>query len=349
MSTRSLRIHETSNPQIVSLPIDDIVPDSGQPRKTFSPETHRNLTRSIKATGQISPIVVRPGSEGKYLIVVGERRWRAAKEAGLAHLDCIVRDDIGEQVTREMQFAENCQRDDISPLEQARSFKEYIDRYGVSQSELSRRTGIPQRTISDRLTLLSLPASVHARIEAHEIGPYEAVRIAALPAHQQEGAAEAVSSGLIPGRMLDKLVKMVQTNPERPLRDIIKQLHSPQVIGRSPVRTAFDKGKSVTGRVELKKETSQTDVASILAISHYLGIRKQNECSDLKKRVCVFHSWSSREEIPQGAGAPVQIENPRMYWHVKPTPLFCAFCPINLELHELEDDLTEIEDLLEVD
>ena len=78
-----------------------------------------------------------------------------------------------------MQFAENYQRQDIPPLEQARSFKDYLSRYKVSQSELSRRTGIPQRTISDRLALLSLPASVHAKIEAGEIGPYEALKIAA--------------------------------------------------------------------------------------------------------------------------------------------------------------------------
>ena len=128
--------------------------------------------------------------------MVGERRWWAAKEAGLAHLNCIVRNDIKEREAREMQFAENCQRDDVPPLEQARAWKAYLDRYKVTQ------------------------------MEAGNIGPYEAVKIAALPVDQQELAAEVVSSGLIRGRMLDKLAKMARANPERPLQDIIKQLHS---------------------------------------------------------------------------------------------------------------------------
>jgi ParB/RepB/Spo0J family partition protein len=273
--------------EIDSLPIDYIVPDPSQPRKTFSESNQRSLARSLRTTGQVSPIVVKPGPEGKYVIVVGERRWRAARDAGLAQLECVVRNDIDEQVTREMQFAENYQRDDVPPLEQARSLKEYMDRYAVSQSELSRRTGIPQRTISDRLILLSLPASVHTRIEAGEIGPYEAVKIAALRVDQQEGAAKIVSSGLIRGRMLDKLVKMARANPERPLQYIIKQLITSRVIGRSPARAAFSKDKSAPDRVELKKETNLADVKSLFAIIDYSGIRKQKECSYFKKtRVC---------------------------------------------------------------
>jgi len=185
----------TKNGNVVSVRVADIIPDPDQPRKTFTPDGLRGLTHSLQESGQISPILVRPGPEGKYTILVGERRWRAAKDGGLSHIDCIIRDDVDEQKAHEMQLAENYQREDIPPLEQARSFKRYLATYGVSQSELSRRTGIPQRTISDRLALLSLPASVHARLEAGEIGPYEAVRIAALPVEQQEAVARAVSSG----------------------------------------------------------------------------------------------------------------------------------------------------------
>ena len=106
-----------------------------------------------------------------------------------------------------MQFAENYEREDIPPLQQAKGFKDYLETYKVSQSELSRRTGIPQRTISDRLALLSLPASVHAGIEAGEIGPYEALKIARLPDDQQEAAAKAVASGQIGGRTLEDLIR----------------------------------------------------------------------------------------------------------------------------------------------
>ena len=198
------------NSRTVALPIEDVIPDPSQARKTFQSDSLHTLAQSLLQTGQISPLVIRPGPEGKYIIVVGERRWRAARDAGLSHVDCIIRHDIDEQIAREMQFAENYQREDVPPLEQARSWKAYLEKYNLSQSELSRRTAIPQRTISDRLALLSLPVSVHARIEAGEIGPYEAIKISALPSDQQEAVAEAVSSGRIGGRILEKLAKLAR-------------------------------------------------------------------------------------------------------------------------------------------
>lgn len=210
MARRSTGKPAGLNQGTVVLPVEAIVPDPKQPRKTFPADELRNLAESLCEAGQISPIVVRPGPEGKYMIVVGERRWRAACEAGLSHIECVVRCDLDEQRAREMQFAENCQREDIPPLEQARSFKDYLDRYKLSQSELSRRTGIPQRTISNRLALLSLPASLQARIEAGTIGPYEALKIATLPVDQQGAVAEAVSGGRIGGRTLEKLIRRPQ-------------------------------------------------------------------------------------------------------------------------------------------
>jgi ParB family chromosome partitioning protein len=189
--------------QVVPLPLGDIVPDPDQPRKSFATEELGSLARSLAQTGQLSAIVVRPGTGGRYITVVGERRWRAAKQAGMTHIGCIVRYDLDEQKAREMQFAENYEREDIPPLQQARGFRDYLETYKVSQSELSRRTGIPQRTISDRLALLSLPASVHASIEAGKIGRYEALKIARLPDDQQEAVAKAVASGEIGGRTLE--------------------------------------------------------------------------------------------------------------------------------------------------
>ena len=109
--------------------------------------------------------------------MVGERRLEAAKIAGLKQIGCIVRDDIDGRQAREMQFIENHQRNDVPPLEQAKAYRNHMQNYNISQSELSKRTGIPQRTISDRLALLTLPTSVHARIESGEIGPYEAAKI----------------------------------------------------------------------------------------------------------------------------------------------------------------------------
>jgi len=208
----------------VILPIDDILPDPGQPRKNFDPDALSSLAQSLRETGLISPVVVRPGNDGKYMIVVGERRWRASKEAELSHLECIIREDIDEQKAREMQFTENYQRDDVPPLEQARSLKDYLGRYSISQSELSRRTGIPQRTISNRLTLLSLPASLQAKVEAGSIGPYEALKITKLPVEQQGSIIEAVSSGKIGGRELEKLVCSVPQSSNRMIQEPLQMV-----------------------------------------------------------------------------------------------------------------------------
>jgi ParB family chromosome partitioning protein len=237
MPSKLRRNPPTENGRTTALPIENIVPDPGQPRKTFAPDGLDSLADSMLGTGQVSPIVVRSVSEGKYMIVVGERRWRAAKEAGLSYIECVIRHDLDEQKAREMQFAENYQREDIPPLEQARSWKHYLQTYHLSQSELSRRTGIPQRTISDRLALLALPVSVHAKIEAGEIGPYEALKIATLPPDQQEAVAEAVSSDRIGGRILEKLVRLARKAPGTPIQDIIQELASPEAMAMSPAET----------------------------------------------------------------------------------------------------------------
>lgn len=162
--------------QYLSIPLNDLIPDPNQPRKTFKADTLAEMSAGLKKTGQIVPIIVRPAEEGKYLIVVGERRFRAARAINMHDIQCIVRHNIDDQAAKDMQFAENYQREDLSPLEQAQAYKAYIDEYGVSQRELSRRTGIPQRTISDRIALLRLPVSVRAQLEAGEIGPHDALR-----------------------------------------------------------------------------------------------------------------------------------------------------------------------------
>jgi ParB family chromosome partitioning protein len=226
MNRKSNRRRITQRVQTVNLSIDDIVPDSNQPRKAFVSDGLGHLAQSLHESGQISPIVVRPGLGGKYMIIVGERRWRAAKEAGISDVECIVRHDIDDRGALEMQLAENWQREDIPPLEQAKALKNYLDKYKISQNELSRCTGIPQRTISDRLALLSLPASVHARIESGDICPYEAPKTTSLPPEHQEAVAEAVSIGKLSGRALEKLPRLLKEAKEKMTKDIIDQLVS---------------------------------------------------------------------------------------------------------------------------
>ena len=259
------------------------------------------------------------------MIVVGERRWRAARDAGISHVECIVRHDLDEQKAREMQFAENYQREDVPPLEQARSWKAYLDKYKVSQRELSRRTGIPQRTISDRLALLSLPMSVHAQIEAGEIGPGEAVKIAALPADQQEAVAEAVSSGRIGGRILEKLAKLARAAPGKPIQDIINELASPGAIAVPPAETnnltkpgsaAYDeiseqalkeppKSEVTLEQLDRRVEALENTVSkALINLDGWLAQRLgsppvlQQRCPNCAKNGVEYWTWFRKEKVP---------------------------------------------------
>lgn len=205
------------NEKVIKLRIEDLIPDANQPRKTFESEAIKELAQSLAETGQISPIVVKPGNNKKYMIIVGERRWRAAKEAGLKYVDCIVKRNTNNQKIVEMQLAENYQRKDLSPLEHGGAIYSFMQKYPISQSELSKRTGIPQRTISARLALYSLPSSMHAKIEAGEIGPYQALEISKLPAEKQEYIAREIAAHRLRGRKLEELVKQLKKNPEMQL------------------------------------------------------------------------------------------------------------------------------------
>lgn len=363
MSTKQKTKSSTDTVRSSRLPVNDIVPDPNQPRKTLSREGLNELTQSLLGSGQISPVVVRSTSGGKYVIVVGERRWRAAKEAGLSHVDCIIRHDVDDQKARELQLAENYQREDVPPLEQARALKGYLDKYGVSQSESARRTGIPQRTISARLALLSLPPSMHARIGAGEIGPYEALRIAELPAHQQEAMASLVSAGKIGGRMLEKLLLRIRSDPRSDIGEIMQELTSASTIlpsatsanasGDTPRVPSNKHGDSTSeivqsdeekGEIETQGERREvnrpSDADILVAAARDLGSYYQDFCHHLNdQKVCEYWHWDTKEDIPEGFGEPVNL---RDSWHIRPSALYCAFC-----INAVWDRIGDVEDALE--
>jgi ParB family chromosome partitioning protein len=322
---------KSQDSKLVKLHVADIVPDKNQPRKNIDTEMIKELARSIAETGQIGPIVVRSLKNGKYLIVVGERRWRAAIEAGLQYVDCIVRVDIDDRKALEMQLAENYQREDIPPLDQARAFKAYIDKYKVSQRELSRRTGIPQRTISARLALLSLPVSVRAQLEAGHIGPHEALMISELPPAHQPTVATLVASKKLGSRALESLCTLSKTNPNAPIDEIINQmehgsfeLSSQTTEVRAPRDTVTSLPSSGKGELPLLTRESQ-DLKDLIRIAKAMGTEKQEECDCFHEDGrCTYWGWENRESIPEGIGDPVCPTGSE--WFIKPSILFCAIC-----------------------
>ena len=147
-----------NNENLKSLKITEVEPNRDQPRKTFNQESLEELAESIKVYGVIQPIVVSK-KEGYYSIVAGERRWRAAKIAGLEEIPAIVRED-DEQVNKEIALIENIQREDLNPLEKALGMRHLIDKYGMTQEQLAKKLGKARSSVSNTLRILYLTPDV---------------------------------------------------------------------------------------------------------------------------------------------------------------------------------------------
>jgi ParB family chromosome partitioning protein len=327
---------------VQKIQLENIIADPGQPRKSLSSRKLQELKASLINQGTIDPIIIRPDKGGKYMIVVGERRYRAAKEAGFESIDCIVRSDINDQTAREMQLAENHQREDINPMEQAKAIHEYITTYGITQNELSRRTGIPQRTISDRLALLSLPVSVHAKIETGEIGPYEALQIAKLPASVHEILVQSVTSGKLGGRQLEKLSAQIRANPNTQIDGIIRRFIPIEDEESSPTKDVLAQPKNIPAIPYIESEFEK-----FRSLMQYLATKKREDCDFFTKDgVCdlTWENWKTMEDVPKFMGNPVSIEGKLI--GIKPSEILCAICHISLwcvfkaEFHDrLADEL----------
>ena len=139
---------------IQKIKIIEIEPNREQPRRTFDNESLEDLSRSIKKYGVIQPIIVNK-KENYYMIVAGERRWRASKLAGLTEIPCIVRDN-DERRNKEIALIENIQREDLNPIDKARGFKQLIDEYGLTQQELADTVGISRSALANTIRLLNL-------------------------------------------------------------------------------------------------------------------------------------------------------------------------------------------------
>jgi ParB family transcriptional regulator, chromosome partitioning protein len=184
----------------LEIPLGKIEPDRDQPREEFEPDALARLAESIRTRGILQPIRVRwDEGRGRYVIIAGERRWRASGMAGMATLPCVVDDRAatpGELLA--LQLIENCIREDLKPVEQAKAFRALMDLNGWSGNQLSKELGISQSGVVQSLALLALPATVLSAVDSGELAASTAYAIATLadPADQSEVAARAVAEGM---------------------------------------------------------------------------------------------------------------------------------------------------------
>ena len=153
----SLMAGEGEESGVSTLPMTLIEPNSAQPRKNFDPEAMRELTRSIAMHGVVSPITVRRAGDGYYQIIAGERRWRAARSAGLTEIPALVI-EADDKTVMELALIENLQRQDLNPIEEAQGYHSLMEEYGLTQEQVAERVGKSRPAVANALRLLSLPA-----------------------------------------------------------------------------------------------------------------------------------------------------------------------------------------------
>ena len=238
-----------SDTRIETLPLREIEPDPGQPRKTFDDETLAELSASIAEHGLLQPIAVRPKPSGGYLIVAGERRWRASRIAGLTEVPVIVKDVTDEQAM-ELALVENLQREDLDPVEEAAGIRELMTRCDLTQEQAARKLGKSRSALANSLRLLSLPETVLELLKSGFITIGHAKVVLGLPTPElQEEAAQMIADNQLNVRQAEALCKKLAKPAKEPVAaplpsalpvEVEESLK--QALG-SEVRVAYHDGK----------------------------------------------------------------------------------------------------------
>jgi ParB family transcriptional regulator, chromosome partitioning protein len=166
--------------ELLHLPVDTIHPNPRQPRRRFEPEATAGLAASLRHQGVLQPIVVRPRPQGGYELVAGERRWRAAREAGIDTLPALVR-EVGDRDSLLLALVENVARENLSPVEEARAYAALVDEFDLSLGELADRVGRSKPSVSNRLRLLELPEEILWMLARGEMTEGHARAVLAIP------------------------------------------------------------------------------------------------------------------------------------------------------------------------
>ena len=238
---------------VTTLPLREIEPDPDQPRKRFDEAALAELAASIQENGLLQPIAVRPKPLGAgYLIIAGERRWRAARLAGLDEVPALIKDVTDEQAAA-LALIENLQREDLDPIEVAEGCRQLIEKYGLTQETAAKRLGKSRSAVTNSLRLLNLPDDVRAKVSDGSLSAGHAKALLGLPddARIRQAAGEIAARGLNV-RQAEALCKKLAKPPKtpkpkpdaftRPKRAVEIEAALKEVTG-SEVRVEYKDGK----------------------------------------------------------------------------------------------------------
>ena len=170
------------SPELAHLPVDEIHANPRQPRRRFEPEAHAGLSESIRAQGVVQPLLVRPRPTGGFELIAGERRWRAAREAGLTTVPAVVR-PADDRETLLLGLVENVARENLTPIEEARAYAVLSDEFSLSLGEIGEKVGRSKPSVSNRLRLLELPDEVLGMLDRQLLTEGHARAVLAVPDH----------------------------------------------------------------------------------------------------------------------------------------------------------------------
>jgi ParB family chromosome partitioning protein len=263
------------------LDIDSIVPNAKQPRSVFEPEAFAELVHSVREIGVLQPIVVRSLGEknGKqtYELIMGERRLRASKEAGLVKIPAVIRETADENMLRDA-LLENLHRSQLNPLEEASAYQQLLDDFGITQDELASRIGRSRPLITNTIRLLKLPVSVQRKVAAGVLSAGHARAVLSVDADRMEYLAnKAISEGLSV-RALEELVAI--DKPSKGKKVTIKQ-GARQDLFKSMAEKLSD-SLNTPVKIQLAKAKGQIviDFANLVDLRRILAEMGQSEAGE---------------------------------------------------------------------
>lgn len=265
-------VEESSSASAVKLQLNEIEPNKDQPRKTFDEKALAELADSIAQHGVIQPLLVRPMPDGSYQLVAGERRWRAARRAGLSEVPVVIR-EMSDSEMMELALIENLQREDLNPIEEAEGLQQLIETYGLTQETAAARVGRSRPAVANALRLLSLPSPILAFTRDGKISAGHARALLSLgDADKMTEIAEQIMQKDISVREVERLAKAAakektQQDKHLPRRDTFYdevELALTNSLGRRIKVNVHQKESRGTIEIEFFDQNDLSDISKLL-------------------------------------------------------------------------------------
>ena len=249
--------------ELSDLPVDAIHPNPRQPRKRFDSDAQNGLAESVRAQGVVQPVLVRSRPAGGWELIAGERRWRAARDAGMKTVPAVIR-DADDRDALLLGLVENIAREDLSPVEEARAFATLLDEFGLSLGEVAEKVGKSKPAVSNTVRLLELPEDVLAMVERRQLTEGHARAVLAVPDHEgRRKLARAIVQKGLSVRAAERAARWAGAK-KKPRRQAVR--FDPALVARAKAAadriTGFSSRVS-RGRLEIPF-TDETELAELV-------------------------------------------------------------------------------------